>query len=104
MKWLAPNSGPGDAYDLTRKGPAELGRLGIDVGATRALRRRFACACVEWSEQRPHIGGSLGAALRTLALRRNWVTEDLDSRILTITRLGRRDCRLDSALSLSLRS
>ena len=25
------------------------------------LRRRFACACLDWSERRPHVGGALGA-------------------------------------------
>ncbi len=91
MKWLSSNSEAGDAYDLTRKGAAELEALGVDIGATRALRRRFAYACIDWSERRPHIGGALGAALLTLALRRNWVAEDLDSRILTVTRVGRRE-------------
>jgi len=91
MKWLSANSGADDAYDLTRNGATELEGLGIDVAATRALRRRFAYACVDWSERRPHIGGALGAALRRLALRRNWVVEDLDSRILTVTRVGRRE-------------
>jgi DNA-binding transcriptional ArsR family regulator len=89
--WLSPNSSAGDAYDLTKIGATQLERLGIDVGATRALRRRFAYACLDWSERRPHIGGALGAALQKLALRRNWVVEDLDSRILTVTRVGRRE-------------
>jgi DNA-binding transcriptional ArsR family regulator len=91
LNWLSSNAVAGDGYDLTRKGAAELEALGIDIGATRGLRRRFAYACVDWSERRPHIGGALGAALRKLALRRNWVVEDLDSRILTVTRVGRRE-------------
>jgi hypothetical protein len=84
-------SAAADAYDLTKKGATELEALGIDIGATRALRRRFAYACVDWSERRPHIGGALGAALRKLAVRRKWVVENLDSRILSVTRVGRRE-------------
>jgi len=65
--------------------------LGIDVEATRALRRRFAFACVDWSERRPHLGGALAAALLDVALRRRWITRDLDSRAVRVTPTGRRD-------------
>ena len=60
QQWLsrAPDA---DAYDLTRRGVAAVEGLGIDVGATRALRRRFAFPCVDWSERRPHLGGGLAA-------------------------------------------
>jgi hypothetical protein len=37
------------------------------------------------------MGGSLGAALLRLALKKRWVTQDLDSRALSITKLGRRE-------------
>jgi DNA-binding transcriptional ArsR family regulator len=103
LKWLSSSAAAGDAYDLTRRGAAELEALGIDIGATRALRRRFAYACVDWSERRPHIGGALGAALRKLALRRKWVVEDLDSRILSVTPVGRREMQARFGIpSLSL--
>ena len=67
--------------------------LGIDIEATRALRRRFAFACVDWSERRPHLGGALGAALLETALKKKWVVQDLDSRALSVTAAGRRDMR-----------
>jgi len=78
-------------YDLTRDGTKAFAALGIDVEATRALRRRFAYACLDWSERRPHIGGALGAAILKVALKRKWVAQDLDSRALGITSLGRRE-------------
>ena len=56
-----------------RPAAAAFEALGIDVEATRAQRRRFAFACVDWSERRPHIGGALGAALLGAALKRRWV-------------------------------
>jgi len=31
------------------------------LGVVRAARRRFACACLDWSERRPHLGGALGS-------------------------------------------
>jgi hypothetical protein len=53
------------------------------------LRRRFACACLDWSERRPNVGGALGAALLKVVLKRKWVVQDLDSRALGVTRRGR---------------
>ncbi len=93
LGWLSPTPVGGDAYDLTTTGAAEMERLGIDLAAARALRRRFAYACVDWSERRPHIAGALGAALWRLALRRRWVVEDPASRIVNITPWGRREMR-----------
>jgi DNA-binding transcriptional ArsR family regulator len=92
LKWLAMSSSARDgAYEVTPAGAKAFESLGIDLEATRALRRRFACACLDWSERRPHLGGALGAALLNVALRQRWVNRDLDSRALTVTRTGRRD-------------
>jgi DNA-binding transcriptional ArsR family regulator len=81
------------AYDLTPTGVKAFEALGIDVAETRALHRRFAFACLDWSERRSHLGGALGAALLKLALRKKWVTQELDSRVLSVTSLGRREMR-----------
>ena len=91
LGWLSRGNGADDAYDLTAKGAAALESLGVDVDATRSLRRRFAYACLDWSERRPHLGGALGAAILHLALTRKWVRQDLDSRALTVTVSGRRE-------------
>lgn len=90
--WLTVlRKGSADIYDVTTKGTSALAGLGVDVEGIRALRRRFACACLDWSERRPHLGGSLGAALLNVALKRKWVFRDLDSRALGITSLGQRE-------------
>ena len=92
LGWLSADPATGDdACDLTPKGKKAFEALGIDVEAARALRRRFAYACVDWSERRPHLGGALGAALLQVALKRKWVAQDLDSRALGVTSLGRRE-------------
>jgi DNA-binding transcriptional ArsR family regulator len=85
LGWLSTS------YDLSREGAKALETLGIDIEGTRALRRRFACGCLDWSERRPHVGGALGAVLLKVSLKRKWVVQDLDSRALTVTSLGRRE-------------
>lgn len=92
LGWLlAVPIGTDNAYDLSPEGTRRFEALGVDIDATRRLRRRFACACLDWSERRPHIGGALGAALLRIALKRKWVVQDLYGRALDVTTLGRRE-------------
>ena len=90
---VAPVPDSRDGYDLVPAGAARLTALGVEIAAARGSRRRFAFACLDWSERRPHLGGSLGAAILALALRKRWLTQELDSRALTVTATGRRDLR-----------
>ena len=92
LGWLKPDSnGRDDSYDLTDKGREGFAALNVDLVETQRLRRRFAYACLDWSERRPHIGGALGAALLQAAIKRRWVTQDLDSRAVRVTGVGRRE-------------
>lgn len=91
MRWLESVSAADHAYDLTLQGATACAAMGVDVEATRAQRRRFAYACVDWSERRPHLGGALAAALLNGARKRKWLTPELDSRALHITQVGRRE-------------
>ena len=80
-----------ESYDLTPAGAKALEALGVDVEEARLLRRRFAFGCLDWSERRSHLGGALGAVLLKLALKRKWVSQDLDSRAVRVTNFGRRE-------------
>lgn len=99
LQWISAIGQRGD-YEVTALGAERLGDLGLDLAEVRGKRRRFACACLDWSERRPHLGGALGAALLTRCLKKGWLTRDLDSRILSLTAHGRRSLeqRLGAAL------
>jgi DNA-binding transcriptional ArsR family regulator len=98
LGWLTGPATGVTSYEITRGGAEGFADLGIDLDAARNRRRRFAFACVDWSERRPHLGGALGAAVLDLALANRWLDRDLDSRALTLTRTGRRE--LQSRLGL----
>jgi len=104
LEWLSEaresSEGSGNSYDLTPKGAGALTALGIDIEKTRSLRRRFAFACLDWSERRSHVGGALGAVLFQLFLKRRWVTQDLDIRALCITGSGKRELRAKFGLTI----
>ena len=50
-------------YRLTTVGETMLFARGVRIDAARRSRRRFACACQDWTEGRPHLAGALGMAL-----------------------------------------
>ncbi|CAN7650426.1 ArsR family transcriptional regulator [Variovorax sp. LjRoot290] len=88
--WLQATA-EGGAYELTAEGAVALESLGLDIENARSSRRRFACACLDWSERRPHLGGALGAAWLQLSLRRGWVRQELDGRALALTPKAKRE-------------
>lgn len=89
LGWLEAEAD--ESYDLTAAGARALQALGVDVEEARTTRRRFAFGCLDWSERRSHLGGALGALLLKLALKRKWVSQDLDTRAVRVTNLGRRE-------------
>ncbi len=91
-------------YQLSDSGEALFEGLGIDVKDLGALRRRFACPCLDWSMRRSHLGGALGAALLQMAIKRKWVTQDLDSRALALTALGRKELSSRFAVELPVQA
>lgn len=99
LGWLAADPANGDSYELTTEGARGFDRLGVNIEAARAQRRRFAYACLDWSERRAHIAGAFGAALLDVALRRKWVVRQLDSRALSLTAAGRRELRSQLGLA-----
>lgn len=89
--WLQRDSrSDGNAYELSMVGHKKLQQAGVDLALACSTRRKFAYACLDWSERRPHIAGTLGAVLLGHGLARRWITKDLNSRTLYLTKLGKR--------------
>jgi DNA-binding transcriptional ArsR family regulator len=79
----------GAEHRLTPAGEAVFTSFGVDLQAARQGRRSFARACLDWSERRPHISGSFGAALLGQLLDRGWLLRCVGSRELELTAQGR---------------
>jgi DNA-binding transcriptional ArsR family regulator len=62
-------------FDITTEGERRLALLGVDVPALRRDSRPLCRCCIDWSERRPHIAGSVGAHLTANALRRLWSSD-----------------------------
>jgi DNA-binding transcriptional ArsR family regulator len=91
QNWLAAGNDQDGDYLLTADGMSFFSSLGIDLEAAHNQRRRFACACLDWSERKPHLAGALGAALLKVLLKKRWLSRDLDSRALRLSAGGRRE-------------
>ena len=83
--WLVPEDRD---FRLTASGEDFFAGLGIDLDAARAKRRMFARQCLDWSERRPHLAGSLGAALAERAFDDGWVKRTARPREVAITPHG----------------
>ena len=74
---------------LTNAGSMWLAALGITLPTKNTAR--LAYPCMDWSERKDHLAGTLAKALLVLYLQKDWLRPDADSRALTITPLGRRE-------------
>ena len=79
----------GDEFTLSTAGRRLLTRIGVDVDAAEIQRRSFARACIDWTERRPHLAGSLGAALLSHAVAECWVRRHPSERSLQVTSEGK---------------
>jgi DNA-binding transcriptional ArsR family regulator len=91
----------GNAFTLTRTGSQLLDDLGVEVATARSRNRKFALACLDWTERRSHLGGALGAAVCEAFFARGWVRRVGSGREAAATDDGAR--MLGSALGIDLR-
>jgi DNA-binding transcriptional ArsR family regulator len=80
----------GTEFEVTSSGAATLSAFGINLGQVRRSRRRFAGACLDWTQRRPHLNGALGAAITDGLLERGWFERGHSRRSLRLTDAGRR--------------
>ena len=87
-----------DAGLLTEAGMTFLGEIGIDTGllmarGTKRSGRVLCRPCLDWSERRPHLAGSLGAALCAHSMDQGWTRRIQGTRAVDITPKGERVMR-----------
>ncbi|MEQ0561159.1 metalloregulator ArsR/SmtB family transcription factor [Amycolatopsis sp. NEAU-NG30] len=76
-------------YTLGPAAAPVFGELGVDLDAVAAGRRPLLKFCLDWSEQRHHLAGALGAAVATRFLDAGWVRPRTEGhRALRLTEEG----------------
>src|SRR5882672_4178798 len=77
-----------DVVFLTATGERFLRERGIDVPLLKRHKRPLCRTCIDWSERRHHLGGSIGAAILLRAVEERWATRDAASRVVTFSAAG----------------
>ncbi|MEZ8826361.1 helix-turn-helix domain-containing protein [Vibrio sp. 10N.261.55.A7] len=77
-----------DSIELTERGKHLFESFGVDFALFKPGRRPVCKACLDWSERRSHLAGSLGEWILTDAIDRQWASRDLDSRAIHFSPKG----------------
>ena len=87
---LLLSSGERD-YELTQRGENFFAKWSFEIEKLRHSRRHFARRCLDWTERRDHLAGTLGAAICEKFLASGWITRDRHSRAVHVSLAGRRE-------------
>jgi hypothetical protein len=85
----APQAPIPAGFRVTPDGMATLTSFGLNIGALERTRRRFAGACLDWTERKPHLNGALGAAVTARLLGLGWIERGVRRRAVRVTPAGR---------------
>lgn len=78
-----------NALRLTDSGRIFFTNLGMDIETLEASRRVLCRPCLDWSERRHHLAGSLGNALLDFVLTKRWARRVADGRAIHFSPKGR---------------
>jgi DNA-binding transcriptional ArsR family regulator len=79
-----------DGGEVTDSGKVFLREWGVDFADARRRRQRVFCRpCLDWTERRPHLAGTVGAMLAVRCFDLGWIERLRDSRAVAITARGR---------------
>jgi hypothetical protein len=63
--------------------------FGIELRTAGGTRRVFCRPCLDWSERRTHLAGTLGAALAARCFELGWIGRMRDTRAVLVTEKGK---------------
>lgn len=74
---------------LTASGAAKMQNFGIDIDALKRARAPLCRECLDWSERRAHLAGSLGRAILSRIEEKGWAMRDQPSRVVSFSNAGK---------------
>jgi len=81
----------GEDVELSATGRTAIEEFGIDVAALGNSRRPLCKSCLDWSERRTHLAGSLGTALLDRFFKLGWAKREEGSRVVQFSLRGERE-------------
>jgi len=80
-----------DRFEITPAGIIFFERIGIDTRLFNTQKRTIAKPCLDWTERRFHLAGSLGSSLLQKLLKEDLMRRTENSRALQITFKGKKE-------------
>ncbi len=80
----------GEELRLSDRGRRFFAQRGVDIDALARGRRVLCRCCLDWSERRFHLGGTLGAAILDEIVAQGWAVREAKSRIVRFSASGER--------------
>ena len=81
----------GADFSLAAPAVPWLALFGVELDTLRGGRRPLLRVCTDWTERRPHLAGTLGAALCSAVLDAGWAVRRPGSRALRVTVRGQQE-------------
>jgi DNA-binding transcriptional ArsR family regulator len=80
-----------NTFEISKEGARWFSDFGIDLPEAQKQKRIFLKPCLDWSERRNHIAGSIGALLLNKMISEDWLRRNKNSRAVTITGKGEKE-------------
>ena len=81
----------GEKLALTASGAAFVADFGIDLDRLRKGRSALCRECLDWSERRSHLAGSLGRAFLSRFEALSWAKRNQKTRVISFSRNGTKE-------------
>lgn len=78
-------------YIVTTFGVKWFSNLDISIDELKLKKRSFAHKCLDWTERRHHLAGSLGTALLEYMICNDWIRKKKNTRAVLVTSLGAKE-------------
>ena len=78
-------------FEISPQGKKWFTDFGINLENAQKQKRIFLKPCLDWSERRNHIAGSIGALLLDKMISEDWLRRNKNSRAVTITGKGEKE-------------
>ncbi|OMQ09936.1 helix-turn-helix transcriptional regulator [[Flexibacter] sp. ATCC 35103] len=79
------------AFEISTEGEKWFSDFGINLEDAQKQKRIFLKPCLDWSERRYHIAGSIGTLLLNKMLEQDWIRRTANSRAIIITGKGEKE-------------
>jgi DNA-binding transcriptional ArsR family regulator len=81
----------GRAFAVTQRGREWFEEMGVEVAGAESANAKLARQCIDWTERRPHVAGTLGVSMYRRFVALKWIVPAKSTRAVRVTLDGKRE-------------